>query len=595
MVRSKFVKRSVSVLMAALVVMGGAAAFNGNVSPEVSAAQTSTAQTKATLANQSFLSATAITKGSSVTVYGKMGTTGSVYNYAYYYKKHSSDTWMKIKGYSSTTSVKITPAAATNYDIKVYAKDAKGKIYVKTLYLKVYAPLVNKSTVSKDKIALGSSVTMKGYASGGSGSYEYAYYYKKTGATTWKTLQKYSDSKTATFKPTEKGDYDLMIKVKSPVGGIAKKTYKLNVLNRLVNNSTVSKTVVEKGGTVSVKAAATGGFGGYTYSYSYRAKGETTWMLLKGYSTTTIYKMTMPDAGTYQVLVKAKDSAGNVVSKTLTVTVNVAGLEGKVAAINSTIIKAGMSEYEKVKAIHDWIINNTQYDTIGVITGKVPATSFTAEGLFETHVAVCDGYSKAFQLLCQRAGIDCVCVEGTATEFESRLDGTEDDGHMWNCVKLGGDWYHVDVTWNDGDAHIQKYAFLNLSTEEIKRTHAIGPMFGEVSSEECDYLNTFVPECNSMEYNYFYKSCPCISDLEDDGEVIAALIQTAKKHGMYLDVRIDSALDYDETTQAISESYGYRWLEAANHYNNDEPRISAESKYYIYKEMDVITFSLAYE
>ena len=68
-----------------------------------------------------------------------------------------------------------------------------------------------------------------------------------------------------------------------------------------------------------------------------------------------------------------------------------------------------------------------------------------------------------------------------------------------------------------------------------------------------------------------------------------------KKHGMYLDVRIDSALDYDETTQAISESYGYRWMEAANHYNNDEPKISAESKYYIYKEMDVITFNLAYE
>ncbi len=443
MVRSKFVKRSVSVLMAALVVMGGAAAFNGNVSPEVSAAQTSTAQTKATLANQSFLSATAITKGSSVTVYGKMGTTGSVYNYAYYYKKHSSDTWMKIKGYSSTTSVKITPAAATNYDIKVYAKDAKGKIYVKTLYLKVYAPLVNKSTVSKDKIALGSSVTMKGYASGGSGSYEYAYYYKKTGATTWKTLQKYSDSKTATFKPTEKGDYDLMIKVKSPVGGIAKKTYKLNVLNRLVNNSTVSKTVVEKGGTVSVKAAATGGFGGYTYSYSYRAKGETTWKLLKGYSTTTIYKMTMPDAGTYQVLVKAKDSAGNVVSKTLTVTVNVAGLEGKVAAINSTIIKAGMSEYEKVKAIHDWIINNTQYDTIGVITGKVPATSFTAEGLFETHVAVCDGYSKAFEAMAKQAGLSVNRVTGIG------YSSTGSEIHAWNQVKVDGKWYNLDVTWDD--------------------------------------------------------------------------------------------------------------------------------------------------
>ena len=64
---------------------------------------------------------------------------------------------------------------------------------------------------------------------------------------------------------------------------------------------------------------------------------------------------------------------------------------------------------------------------------------------------------------------------------------------------------------------------------------------------------------------------------------------------MYVDVRIDSSLDYDQVTQEISKSYGYRWLEAANMYNHDDPEISADSKYYVYKELDVITFNLAYE
>ena len=249
---------------------------------------------------------------------------------------------------------------------------------------------------------------------------------------------------------------------------------------------------------------------------------------------------------------------------------------------------ASATDYEIEMYLNEWIIYHCSYDKEGPQRHNVYGTLLQGR-------SVCDGYAKTFQLLCKRMGIDCVTIEGTATEFESKLDGNEDEGHMWNCIRLEDGWYHVDVTWNDGDVHIQKYAFLNLSTEEIVKTHTISPLYGEASPDDYDYLNTYVPECNSMEYNYFYKSCPCITDLEDDSAVIAALIQAAKNHSMYVDVRIDSSLDYDETTQAISDSYGYRWLEAANHYNHDEPEISADSKYYVYKEMDVITFNLAYE
>ena len=233
----------------------------------------------------------------------------------------------------------------------------------------------------------------------------------------------------------------------------------------------------------------------------------------------------------------------------------------------SDIIKGApenATDYEIELYLNEWIIYHCSYDKEG-------PQRHTVYGSLIQGRAVCDGYAKAFQLLCHRMGIDCVTIEGTATEFESRLDESGDDGHMWNCIRLGDDWYHVDVTWNDGDVHIQKYAFLNLSTEEIERTHSISPLFGDASPDDYDYLNTFVPECTCMEYNYFYKSCPCITDLDDDSEVIAALIEAAKKRTLYLDVRIDSSLDYDETTQAISESYGYRWLEAANMYSSVWP------------------------
>lgn len=58
------------------------------------------------------------------------------------------------------------------------------------------------------------------------------------------------------------------------------------------------------------------------------------------------------------------------------------------------------------------------------------------------HYAVCDGYSKAFLLLCEREGIECVIVLGTA------LPSMEN--HAWNYVRMDDDkWYAVDVTWND--------------------------------------------------------------------------------------------------------------------------------------------------
>lgn len=58
---------------------------------------------------------------------------------------------------------------------------------------------------------------------------------------------------------------------------------------------------------------------------------------------------------------------------------------------------------------------------------------------------VCEGYARAFMVLCQQLGIPCVLVDGPAKE--ALFGATE--AHMWNYVFLDGGWYAVDVTWND--------------------------------------------------------------------------------------------------------------------------------------------------
>ena len=62
---------------------------------------------------------------------------------------------------------------------------------------------------------------------------------------------------------------------------------------------------------------------------------------------------------------------------------------------------------------------------------------YTSYGAFVNHNAVCQGYALAFKVLMDRAGIPCCYVSSDAIN------------HAWNMVRLDGNWYHVDVTWDD--------------------------------------------------------------------------------------------------------------------------------------------------
>ena len=129
-----------------------------------------------------------------------------------------------------------------------------------------------------------------------------------------------------------------------------------------------------------------------------------------------------------------------------------------------SVVKAAdtkINDYEKIKYIHDWIIDHTRYNkTAGAFVSE-------ADGAVVYGKALCEGYSKAFMYLAQELGYDCICVTGDV--------GTE--GHMWNMIKIGGQWYHVDVTHDDpimsdgSDACF--YDYFLVSTSEIRKTRTI--------------------------------------------------------------------------------------------------------------------------
>lgn len=112
-----------------------------------------------------------------------------------------------------------------------------------------------------------------------------------------------------------------------------------------------------------------------------------------------------------------------------------------------------MTTYQKILSIYDYICYNSVYD-YKVVEDSAKTNSFNStiykcfylESILNnrtTKLAVCDGYSKTFSLLCNMEGIDCYRVTGVARTSNSY------GAHAWNKVKLGNNWYAVDITWTE--------------------------------------------------------------------------------------------------------------------------------------------------
>lgn len=99
----------------------------------------------------------------------------------------------------------------------------------------------------------------------------------------------------------------------------------------------------------------------------------------------------------------------------------------------------GMSDYEIVCAVNDYLCDTIVYPE----SEPYAEETHTAYGAFKNGSAVCDGYARAAKLLLNDYGIECDFVVGECIP---------DGGHAWNLVRLDGEWYHMDVTWNDGGA-----------------------------------------------------------------------------------------------------------------------------------------------
>jgi hypothetical protein len=108
--------------------------------------------------------------------------------------------------------------------------------------------------------------------------------------------------------------------------------------------------------------------------------------------------------------------------------------------VNSLAIESrDYSLYDKIRVMHDYIVENTEYDS----TISKP-NIYNMYGAFIGGEAVCEGYSKAFKYAMDRLDLPCIIVCGKGVNSQGDVES-----HAWNYVKINDEWYAVDVTWDD--------------------------------------------------------------------------------------------------------------------------------------------------
>ncbi|MDR1465077.1 MAG: hypothetical protein LBJ11_07260 [Oscillospiraceae bacterium] len=156
-------------------------------------------------------------------------------------------------------------------------------------------------------------------------------------------------------------------------------------------------------------------------------------------------------------------------------------------------IPAALSDAEKALWVHEYLTTTAEYDyeAAEMVTKDANKylpyyySAFNVYGILVDGLGVCQGYALAFLLLMQRLGVDCVFVSSDAMN------------HAWNMVKLGGQWYHVDTTWDDpSDFGRSTYTYFLLSDAAMQSK----------SPAHYGYASTAPAAANSTDYeNFFWK------------------------------------------------------------------------------------------
>lgn len=155
------------------------------------------------------------------------------------------------------------------------------------------------------------------------------------------------------------------------------------------------------------------------------------------------------------------------------------------------LLNPEMTDFEKELVLHDWLLAQGEYDQESYDTPDHVGRPDNRNpyGMLVKGYGICLGFAQTFELLMRLADVECVTVVGASA------DSTGD--HAWNMVRLDGEWYCVDPTWNDTDPgalsgqQAQKLAhrYFNITSQMMRE-----------SNHQWDYAN--IPESTATAYRW---------------------------------------------------------------------------------------------
>ncbi|NLK63909.1 MAG: hypothetical protein GX289_02320 [Tissierellia bacterium] len=223
------------------------------------------------------------------------------------------------------------------------------------------------------------------------------------------------------------------------------------------------------------------------------------------------------------------------------------------------IITPYMNDHEKVKAVHDYIVLNGKYDKNSIY--------YSDYDLLVKGTSVCNGYALLTYNMLNKLNIPVNLVSGTAAG----------EAHIWNMVKLGDNWFHLDVTWNDpvSDCDSVFYTYYMLTEKEISKDHTID---GDLN----------LPKSTMNYYDYLkelsYEKLLVETGLDmydeenfarDEAELKKILTRKISHHPLMISVRFDKLISQDSIINAMSQLYKYDCISVIN-YNQIDSDIKGE-------------------
>lgn len=215
------------------------------------------------------------------------------------------------------------------------------------------------------------------------------------------------------------------------------------------------------------------------------------------------------------------------------------------------------SEYDKELYIHDFVCENTKYD---LNVGEFTDTAYEA---ILNGKAVCEGYSRAIQILLNAVDIDNYLIVGNG------ISDSKSEPHMWNIVNIDNANYHLDATWNDsGDEDRITYFYFNVTDEYILKDHTD--------------LNIINNGCSYNTANYFVMENSYVSDYNGFNEHIKRSAVALENGSNIIDFYFENSMDYKQALNDIEHDNNFfRYISMAV-YQSGRNLDANEIEYYTY-------------